>query len=403
MKKLLLVMLFISTFTHAQLKDFAIVNDSKGEIQVRTTHSTSWQPLTAGTTFTSNTFIRLNSADSIATIQYPDGGILKLLGIGSFFFEEISKPRNNIYHSKILVFSGRWFYEDQKDFLSRFIVNSDVTTSVVEQGSGGGYFHQGTNEFFLHKGRGLISYRQENINAIVLDEKQYVNFNILDGFFKPKLATDDILRQYMIFQTNTVQDIQSFERDSYNHNFSYYDKSKKRSFKDVPIEQFEELSSDMKYNIVYHQQESPSKKKIGTNEIQINQLDPLRNFDYKQKEIGSISAIAPQELIEIDIPIVTKIAVSLYKAPVIEVAKPVEPPVIVERPKPVPVIIIPEPIVLEVPEEIIEEEEEEEEEYYYYYYEEEIDYNPFINPDFDLEFIENKHKEPNYLDFSLRF
>ncbi len=206
MKKLLIAMIFTFSFANAQVaKTQIIINEVKGDVQTRSSHTPSWRPLTAGLAMVSGTFIRLNSPDSVVFIKYPDGGVLRLLGIGSFYIEEISVPRDNIYHSKILLFSGRWFYQGTKDFPSRFIVNTDITTSVIEKGSGGGFHYYGKNEFVLTEGRGLISYRQKDINAIVLDERQYVNFNIFDGFFTPKLITGEMLGQYMIFEESATQ------------------------------------------------------------------------------------------------------------------------------------------------------------------------------------------------------
>ncbi len=188
---------------HAQelnfVKNQVVIQDAVGDVQTRYLNSHIWTPVTAGIAIPQNSFIRLNTPSSAISVAYPDGSAVRLIGVGSFFFENISELVNNAYQSKILVLFGRWTYQSHPDYLSRFIVNTDITTSVVENGIGAGFFYNGTNEFVLKKGRGLISYRQQNAKAIVLDEQQYVKFNILDGFFFPKLATEELFKQYLIF------------------------------------------------------------------------------------------------------------------------------------------------------------------------------------------------------------
>lgn len=238
MKQILLFIILMTTSAYSQelsTKNQLIIRDVVGDVQVRSAHAPTWKPLIGGRTVSENSFIRLNTKDSSISISYPDGGNLRLMGLGSYFFEQVSRAQNNIYHSKILVFSGRWFFQAHTNSISRFIANTDITTSVVEQGAGGGVFVKGTNEFVLLQGRGLISYRQKDINALVLDERQYVHFNIFEGFFQPKLVTDQLLEQYMIFTDRTTMkkeknysDIQvnnqNFSYKKTPHYFSYYNK-----------------------------------------------------------------------------------------------------------------------------------------------------------------------------------
>ncbi len=199
--KILLMLTFIINIMHAQdlkLQNQIIIRDISGDVQTRNVDSSVWMPAVAGTTLQADTFIRLNTDESLAALSYPDGGLLRFIGLGSYYVDEVSGARQNAYDSKILIFTGRWFYQSHMDFPSRFIANTDVTTSVIENGAGGGFYNNGTNEFVLMNGRGLISYRQPNINAIILDPNQYIKFNIFEGFFTPLLATDNIYEQYMV-------------------------------------------------------------------------------------------------------------------------------------------------------------------------------------------------------------
>ncbi|MGL5955093.1 MAG: hypothetical protein ACRC0X_00585 [Brevinema sp.] len=258
MKTLFLVFLLINSASYSQqLKNNIIIQDVSGEVQTRTVPTPTWTPITAGLSVSSKSFIRLNSPNSIATLRYPDGSLLRLIGVGSFFLEQISEAEQNVYHSKILVLSGRWFYQSNPLYNSRFIANTDITTSVLEQGTGGGFFYQGTNEFVLLKGRGLISYRQKNINAIVLDERQYVQFNILDGFFQPKLATDKVFEYYIVFPDQTTsQNTSSVQLVSYNN---------------------------MPYRFAHDPKANQQKKPVSRPELQLDQLDPLKYLKFPRR------------------------------------------------------------------------------------------------------------------------
>lgn len=191
----------LHTYAQEQIfeKNKIVIQDAVGDIQTRYLNSHVWSPITAGISISPNSFIRLNSPNSTLDLKYPDGSSVRLIGMGSFFFEDISRITNNIYQSKLLVLFGRWVYQSHPDYKSRLIINTDITTSVIENGIGAGFFYNGTNEFVLKKGRGIISYRQQNAKAIVLDEYQYIKFNVLDGFFFPRLATDQLFKQYLIF------------------------------------------------------------------------------------------------------------------------------------------------------------------------------------------------------------
>ena len=207
--------------------------------------------------------------------------MVRLIGIGSFFFENISELVNNAYQSKILVLSGRWVYQSHPDYESRLIINTDITTSVIENGIGAGFFYNGTNEFVLKKGRGLISYRQQNAKAIVLDEQQYVRFNILEGFFFPKLATEELFKQYLIF---------SEEKTIIN----------KTNTKDLDTLSLLSYTKTSKTN-------STSQKMLLREEIDIQQLSPLENLNFKKRSDFSQVTIAKIQKAPIAIPLITPV------------------------------------------------------------------------------------------------
>ena len=265
---------------HAQelnfVKNQIVIQDAVGDIQTRFLNSHIWTPVTAGITISQNSFIRLNSPSSAISIAYPDGSMVRLIGVGSFFFENISELVNNAYQSKMLVLFGRWSYQSHPDYQSRFIVNTDITTSIVENGIGAGFFSNGTNEFVLKKGRGLISYRQQNAKAIVLDEQQYVKFNILDGFFFPKLATEELFKQYLIF---------SEEKTTTNQT----------NTKDLGTLSLLSYTNDLTNTV--------SQKKIVSEEIDIQQLDSLKNLNFRKRSDFLQVTIAKIEKIPKSVPV----------------------------------------------------------------------------------------------------
>ena len=263
---------------HAQelnfVKNQVVIQDAVGDVQTRYLHSHIWTPVTAGISIPQNSFIRLNTPSSAISVTYPDGSAVRLIGVGSFFFENISELVNNAYQSKMLVLFGRWTYQSHPDYLSRFIVNTDITTSVVENGVGAGFFYNGTNEFVLKKGRGLISYRQQNAKAIVLDEQQFVKFNILDGFFFPKLATEELFNQYLIFseeKTNT-KDLGTLSLLSY---------------------------SPTNTNL--------TNKTLVKEEIDIQQLESLKDLNFKKRSDFLQVTIAKIKKIPIAVPVVAPV------------------------------------------------------------------------------------------------
>ena len=266
------------------VKNRVIIQDAVGDIQTRFLNSHIWTPVTAGITIPQNSFIRLNSPNSTISIAYPDGSVVRLIGVGSFFFENISELVNNAYQSKILVLFGRWTYQSHPDYQSRFIVNTDITTSVVENGIGAGFFYNGTNEFALKKGRGLISYRQQNAKAIVLDEQQYVQFNILEGFFFPKLATEELFKQYLIFSEEKTTINQKETKDlGYLSLLSYTN------------------------NIVQSNLTNKTQGSLVSKEIDIQQLSPLENLNFKKRSDFSQVAIAKIQKAPIAIPLITPV------------------------------------------------------------------------------------------------
>lgn len=179
------------------------VRDAAGDVQYRAIVAPSWTPITAGVRLQERTLIRLNTPDSVATFSLPDGSLLRLIGIGSVFLDYIVRPVNNTYQTKMLLLTGRWFYSSNPNSKTRMIVNTDVTTSIIENGSGGGYFFNGTNELLIRSGRGVIGYRQQDSIPVSLDENQVISFNIYDGFFRvPELATDAHYQNYLIFTEN---------------------------------------------------------------------------------------------------------------------------------------------------------------------------------------------------------
>ncbi|SFB69684.1 hypothetical protein SAMN02745150_00293 [Brevinema andersonii] len=181
-----------------------LVRDAVGDVQYRAIVAPSWTPITAGVRLQERTLIRLNTPDSIATFSLPDGSLLRLIGIGSVFLDYIVRPVNNTYQTKMLLMTGRWFYSSNPNSKTRMIVNTDVTTSIIENGSGGGYFFNGTNELLIRSGHGVIGYRQHDSIPVSLDENQVISFNIYDGFFRvPELATDAHYQNYLIFSEDT--------------------------------------------------------------------------------------------------------------------------------------------------------------------------------------------------------
>ena len=244
---------------HAQelsyVKNQLVIQDAVGDVQTRYLNSHIWTPVTAGITIAQNSFIRLNTPSSAISITYPDGSAIRLIGVGSFFFENISELVNNAYQSKMLVLFGRWTYQSHPDYFSRFIVNTDITTSVIENGIGAGFFYNGTNEFVLKKGRGLISYRQQNAKAIVLDEQQFVKFNILDGFFFPKLATEELFNQYLIF---------SEEKDITN-------KTNTKDLGTLSLLSYSPTNSNL------------TNKTLTPEEINIEQLESLKDLNFQKR------------------------------------------------------------------------------------------------------------------------
>ncbi len=274
---------------HAQesntIKNQIIIQDVVGDVQTRFLNSHIWTPVTAGITIPQNSFIRLNSPNSTINITYPDGSVVRLIGVGSFFFENISELINNAYQSKILVLSGRWTYQSHPDYESRLIVNTDITTSVVENGIGAGFFYNGTNEFVLKKGRGLISYRQQNAKAIVLDEQQYVQFNVLEGFFFPKLATEELFKKYLIF----LEEITIID---------------KKNIKDLDTLSLLSYINDPKS---LSKKNAIPQKRLLNEEINIQQLNSLENLDFKKRsDLSQVSIAKIQKAPEI-IPLITPV------------------------------------------------------------------------------------------------
>lgn len=197
---ILLLLFFCETaiFSQSAVKN-VIVRDIIGDAQYQTAGSKSWIPILAGLKIQEKNLIRLNSTDTIITLELPDTSLLRLIGIGSFYIDYVNNQKNNTVQHKFLLLAGRWFYSSSSTNKTRFIMNTDITTSVIENGSGGGYAYKGTNEFIIRTGRGLTSYRQEDALAMVLDERQFVSFNIYDGFEYPKLATKEKFTEYIVF------------------------------------------------------------------------------------------------------------------------------------------------------------------------------------------------------------
>lgn len=259
----------------------AIVRDSMGDIQYRSVITPVWTPITAGIKITERSFIRLNSPDSILTLSLPDGSLLRIIGISSLYLDYITSPLNNSYQTKFLLLSGRWFYSGNPNNDTRLIVNTDITTSVIENGSGGGYFFNGTNEFIIRTGRGIISYRQKDVLALVVDERQKVHFNIYQGFNYPQLATIEDFEKYIIFQeepsqqtnTNTLDfssNAQAF-KDRYDlSQLQFQDINNGYLVKYIPPEKTNSLSSE-------------KSKEITPEEINFDQLKILEDLFFNQR------------------------------------------------------------------------------------------------------------------------
>ncbi|MGL4394340.1 MAG: hypothetical protein ACRCS8_03855 [Brevinema sp.] len=192
---LLSCLIFISFFAHAKE---VIIKDFTGDAEYQSHQSKMWIPILTGMKISEKNFIRLNSKDSIITMELPDGSLLRLIGVGSIFIDYLSESKNNATQHKFLLITGRWFYSASSRNKSRLIMNTDITTSIIENGSGGGYFFDGKHEFLIRNGSGMTSYREQNSRAIVVDERQVIEFNIYDGFGYPELATPKKFEEYII-------------------------------------------------------------------------------------------------------------------------------------------------------------------------------------------------------------
>ncbi|MGL5255101.1 MAG: hypothetical protein ACRC9L_08950 [Brevinema sp.] len=163
------------------------VFDSKGgEAQYRPVVTPIWNPVTAGMRMGEKTLIRLSSPDSILTLRFPDGSLLRLFGLGSYYLDRINQIISNTNQTRILLLTGRWFYSSNPIEKSRFIVSTDVTTSIIINGSGGGFFYNGTSEMIVRSGQGLFGWRQQNMAPFIIGANQILRFNVRDGF------TDDL-------------------------------------------------------------------------------------------------------------------------------------------------------------------------------------------------------------------
>jgi len=200
---IIFLLVFTSILSYSQVlpKGNALIRDTVGDIQYRSIMTPIWTPSIAGIKIPERSFIRLNSPESILTLSFSDGSFLRIFGISSLYIDYISHPINNNYQTKLLLLTGRWFYSSNPNNNSRLIVNTEITTSVIENGSGGGYLFNGTNEFIIRTGRGIISYRQKDILALVVDERQKVSFDIYTGFNYPQLATSEDFGKYFLFDT----------------------------------------------------------------------------------------------------------------------------------------------------------------------------------------------------------
>ncbi|MGL5721148.1 MAG: hypothetical protein ACRCY4_01930 [Brevinema sp.] len=159
------------------------VFDSKGgEAQYRPIVTPVWNPLTAGMRMGERTLIRLSSPDSVLTLRFPDGSLLRLFGLGSYYLDRINRIISNTNQTRILLLTGRWFYSSNPLEKARFVVSSDVTTSVIINGSGGGFFYDGTSEMIVRSGQGLFGWRQQNMAPFVIGGNQILRFNVRDGF-----------------------------------------------------------------------------------------------------------------------------------------------------------------------------------------------------------------------------
>ncbi|MGL4560953.1 MAG: hypothetical protein ACRCV0_01520 [Brevinema sp.] len=286
----LFCLLFITTIlghkTFGQSKA-VVIKDFTGDADYRSVKSKSWIPLVGGISISEQNFIRLNSPDSILTMSFPDGSLLRLIGVGSIYIDYISKNENSTTQHKLLLISGRWFYSSTLTNQNRFIMNTDITTSVIENGSGGGYIFNGTNEFLIRTGRGIVSYRQKDSLALVLDERQFVSFNIFDGFDYPKLATAKKFAEYIILLDDTKSDaLKSSEPKVLLQNMNQ---------SELSLMERDEFDTKMARR---------PKKSLSLDEINQNQLDLLAHFIFKTNNINKLqielatSSVAPKQIEE---------------------------------------------------------------------------------------------------------
>ncbi|MGL4388374.1 MAG: hypothetical protein ACRCTJ_03160 [Brevinema sp.] len=256
-----------------------IIKDFTGDAQYQSPKSKSWIPLIAGIKVSEKNFIRLNSKDSILTMELPDGGLLRLIGVGSIFIDYLSKNENKILQHKFLLISGRWFYSNSRKNDTRMFMNTDITTSIIENGSGGGFFFSGTNEFIIRTGKGITSYREQDSRALVVDERQFVSFNIYDGFSYPELATAKKFAEYII------------SLDKKNQDFPFVSEDSKAVFSSFEI--LEKENFDKKMN-------RHPKKALSMNEINSYELDPLCYYNFETNSINNLqielatSSLAPK-------------------------------------------------------------------------------------------------------------
>ena len=185
MKRIWILLLFVLPVFGQEIPpaNQVYVFDSKGgEAQYRPVVTPVWNPVTAGMRMGEKTLIRLSSPDSVLTLRFPDGSLLRLFGLGSYYLDSINRVVSNNNQTRILLLTGRWFYSSNPLEKARFIVSTDVTTSVIINGSGGGFFYNGTSEMIVRSGQGLFGWRQQNMAPFVIGGNQILRFNIRDGF-----------------------------------------------------------------------------------------------------------------------------------------------------------------------------------------------------------------------------
>ncbi|MGL4367048.1 MAG: hypothetical protein ACRCTQ_02025 [Brevinemataceae bacterium] len=243
----------------------AVIRDTSGSIEYKTTSAITWLPASVGIRIPTKHFIRLNTPESIITLELADGGLLRLIGIGSIYIDCIASAKTNFYQTKILLLSGRWFYSSNPSEKSRLVVNTDLITSIIENGSGGGLNLNGTNELIIRTGRGLISYREQEALALVLDERQLIKFYPNSGFEYPVLAKESDFQSYIIFDdalNSSTQNINNIQV-----NISPKDTFTLANYDQALSNQINELK----------------KLALGLDQIDASQLQILSDLNYKKK------------------------------------------------------------------------------------------------------------------------